>query len=228
MTNAPIAAPTAPTGPGTAAGTDVPTNAATAPGTDAPTGRSAAVHVLATGYTGSTGPGVAATVTLVTDGDLRIVFDPGMVAHPAVLTDALAELGLTPDAVTDVVLSHHHPDNTLNAGLFGRARVHDHKAVYEGHGWTDREAEGYAFSPSLRLIATPGHSAEDITLLVGTPDGVVALAGDLWWRADGPAEDPVAIDRALHRSSRERVLAVADLIVPGHGAPFVPDATTPR
>jgi glyoxylase-like metal-dependent hydrolase (beta-lactamase superfamily II) len=196
--------------------------------TDAPQRRCAAFHLLATGYTTSTGPGVAATVSLIVDGDLRIVFDPGMVAHPDVITDALAERGLSPVDVTDVVLSHHHPDNVINAGLFPAARVHDHKAVYSGHDWTDREAEGFEFTPSVRLIATPGHSREDITLLAGTTEGIVALAGDLWWRANGPADDPVTIDRDLLRASRERVLAVADLIVPGHGAPFTPDPYTPR
>ncbi|MDF2711806.1 MAG: fold hydrolase [Nonomuraea muscovyensis] len=89
--------------------------------TDAPIGRSAAFHVLATGYTTSTGPCVAATVSYVTEGDLRIVVDPGMVASQSVITDALAGLGLTTDDITDVVLSHHHhhPDNILNVGLFG-------------------------------------------------------------------------------------------------------------
>ncbi|MYT22408.1 MBL fold metallo-hydrolase, partial [Streptomyces sp. SID7760] len=69
---------------------------------------------------------------------------------------------------------------------------------------------------------------DDITLLAGTGTGVVAFAGDLWWHADGPAEDPVAPDREMHRASRLRVLAVADLIVPGHGSPFRPDDGTPR
>ncbi|WP_327356605.1 MBL fold metallo-hydrolase [Streptomyces sp. NBC_01304] len=203
-------------------------NTTTAADTDTPRGRSAVHHVLATGYTGSTGPGVAATISLVIDGDARIVFDPGMVSHRSVITDALGELGLKTDDITDVVLSHHHPDNVMNAGLFTSARVHDHKAIYDGHGWTTRDAEGHEFTPSLRLLETPGHSHEDITLLVGTADGLVALVGDLWWRADGPAEDPVTVDRELHRASRERVLGLADVIVPGHGAPFVPDATTPR
>ncbi|MGV9770665.1 MBL fold metallo-hydrolase [Streptosporangium sp. NPDC003464] len=196
--------------------------------TDAPHARTAAVHILATGYTTSTGLGVAATVSYVTEGDLRIVVDPGMVASQSVITDALAGLGLTTDDITDVVLSHHHPDNILNVGLFGQARVHDHKAIYRGHEWMDRHAEGYEFSPSLKLLATPGHGAEDITLLAGTAEGVVACAGDLWWRADGPADDPVTIDRQILRASRERVLAVADLIVPGHGTPFTPTAATPR
>ncbi|MFD7840180.1 MBL fold metallo-hydrolase [Streptomyces sp. NPDC059761] len=196
--------------------------------TDAPLGRSAAYKVLTTGYVGSTGPGVAATVSYVHDAGRHVIFDPGMVASHEDILVPLAELGLGPDDITDVVLSHHHPDNTMNVGLFGRARVHDHKVEYQGDQWTNRDAEGYELTPSLRLIRTPGHSAEDITLLAGTDIGVVAFAGDLWWHAGGPAEDPVAPDREVHRASRVRVLAVADLIVPGHGSPFKADDSTPR
>jgi glyoxylase-like metal-dependent hydrolase (beta-lactamase superfamily II) len=195
---------------------------------DAPEACSANYHVLAIGYTTSTGPGVAATVSYVRDGDRHIVVDPGMIARRQSLAERLADLGTSPDEITDVVLTHHHPDNVLNAGLFDQARIHDHKAIYLNDQWEDRDAEGYVFSPSLRLIATPGHSPEDITLLAGTPDGVVAFAGDLWWRPDGPADDPVAPDRERLRASRERVVAVADVIVPGHGAPFKPDSNTPR
>ncbi|MFB7788158.1 MBL fold metallo-hydrolase [Streptomyces vinaceus] len=196
--------------------------------TDAPLGRSAVYKVLTTGYVGSTGPGVAATVSYVHDAGRHVIFDPGMVASQEDILAPLAQLGLGPDDITDVVLSHHHPDNTVNAGLFGRARVHDHRVEYRGDRWTNRDAEGYELTPSLRLIRTPGHSAEDITLLAGTEAGVVAFAGDLWWHADGPAEDPVAPDREVHRASRVRVLAAADLIVPGHGRPFRADENTPR
>ncbi|MBT2440907.1 MBL fold metallo-hydrolase [Streptomyces sp. ISL-36] len=188
--------------------------------TEKPLGTSARHTVLTTGYTLSTGPGVAATVSYVCDGDRHVIVDPGMVAHRDRILGPLLALGLGPDDITDVVLSHHHPDNTLNVGLFGRARIHDHKAEYRNDQWTDRDAEGHELTPSLRLIRTPGHSAEDITLLAGTADGVVAFAGDLWWRPDGPADDPVAPDRETLRASRLRVLAAADVIVPGHGAPF--------
>lgn len=195
--------------------------------TNAPLGRSAAYTVLTTGYVGSTGPGVAATVSYITDGDRHVIFDPGMVASRDRILAPLEELGLGPDDITDVVLSHHHPDNTVNVGLFGQATVHDHKVEYLGDQWRNRDAEGYELTPSLRLIRTPGHSTEDITLLAGTDSGVVAFAGDLWWHANGPADDPVAPDRAVLRDSRIRVTEAADLIVPGHGAPFRPDATTP-
>jgi hypothetical protein len=60
-----------------------------------------------------------------------------------------------------------------------------------------------------------------------TSAGSVAFT-HLWWSASGPAEDPLASDApALHRN-RARVLEIAGLIVPGHGAPFKPSAETPR
>ncbi|MDK9498035.1 MBL fold metallo-hydrolase [Streptomyces katrae] len=195
--------------------------------TNAPLGATARFRILTTGYTLSTGPGVAATVSYVRDGDRHVIVDPGMVAGRDRILGPLAEMGLGPDDITDVVLSHHHPDNTMNVGLFGHARVHDHKAIYENDQWTDRDAEGHELGPSLRLIRTPGHSREDITLLAGTDEGVVAFVGDLWWRPNGPVDDPVAPDHGVLRASRERVLAAADVIVPGHGPAFPADDTAP-
>jgi glyoxylase-like metal-dependent hydrolase (beta-lactamase superfamily II) len=125
------------------------------------------------------------------------------------------------------VFSHHHPDHTLNAALFPNARFHDHWAIYKGDTWESREAEGFHLSPSIRLIATPGHTPQDITTLVGTNEGVIAFT-HLWWFEEGPADDPLADDLVALHANRIRVLQVARLIVPGHGAPFIPDETTPR
>ena len=82
-------------------------------------------------------------------------------------------------------------------------------------------------APSIRLLATPGHTPQDLTVLVGTPDEVVALT-HLWWTADGPDDDPYAPDRDLLREQRSRVLALADRVVPGHGPAFVPGDGTAR
>ena len=167
------------------------------------------------------------TCTLVRDADRVIVVDPGMVERQADLLDPLAALGLPPSAVTDVVLSHHHPDHCLNAGLFPEARVHDHWATYRGDEWDSVDAEGRELTAAVRLIRVPGHTPEDIALLAGTPDGIVALT-HLWWTAEGPADDPYAPDRDQLRRSRERVLGIAGRIVPGHGPPFAPSGDTPR
>src|SRR5712691_11865931 len=190
---------------------------------DRPGTSSAEVHILFNGYanesTTSTVDRVASTVGFVRDGDVRVIIDPGMVPDPTALLEPLAALGESPATITDVIFSHHHPDHTLNAALFPRARFHDYWAIYQGDSWEDRPAEGYELSPSIRLIATPGHTPQDITTLVGTRDGVVAFT-HLWWSAGGPAEDPLASDLAALHQNRERVLQVATLIVPGHGACF--------
>ena len=192
---------------------------------DRPEAAAAAVDVLVHGRAGA--DGVASTVSLVRDGAAVIVIDPGMVRDRWEILDALSSSGVDPTAVTDVVLTHHHPDHTVNIALFPEARVHDHWAIYKGDNWESREAEGFYLSPSIRLIATPGHTPQDITTLVGTNEGVIAFT-HLWWFAEGPADDPLADDLAALHANRIRVLRVARLIVPGHGAPFIPDETTPR
>ncbi len=183
----------------------------------------AELHVLFEGYVGGR---VASTVVLVLEGDSRIVVDPGMVPGQRAILDPLARHGVDPGEVTDVVFSHHHPDHTLNAGLFPRARFHDHWAVYQDDRWDSRPAEGALLSPSVRLIETPGHSPQDITTLVGTSEGIVACT-HLWWSSGGPADDPYAPDRELLRAGRQRVLGIASLIVPGHGPAFKPEPSTP-
>ena len=149
-----------------------------------------------------------------------------MVPSDAAILDPLEALGVRASDVSDVVLSHHHPDHTMRTGLFPNARVHDHWAWYRGDEWVDRPCEGFEVSPSVRLLHTPGHTAECLTTLVGTREGVTALT-HLWWSERGPAEDPYATDVASLHAGRARIREVADLVVPGHGAPFPPGPATP-
>jgi glyoxylase-like metal-dependent hydrolase (beta-lactamase superfamily II) len=187
--------------------------------------RTARLDVLFTGYADS--PRVAGTVSLIRDGDRLIVVDPGMVPSRSAILDPLEELGLSPEDVTDIVLSHHHPDHTVNIALFGEIPVHDFQAVYTRDHWDSRPADGFQITRAVRLLATPGHTPQDLSVLVGTPEEIVALT-HLWWRADGPAEDPYAPDQAVLRVQRQRVLALASRVVPGHGPAFTPSSHTPR
>ncbi|MDQ3899560.1 MAG: MBL fold metallo-hydrolase [Actinomycetota bacterium] len=191
--------------------------------TDRPRAGTAYAQVLHVGY-GSNG--VASTTGFIRDADLLVVTDPGMVSDRRVILEPLREVGVEPGEVTDVIFSHHHPDHTLNAALFPNARFHDHWAIYKGDQWQWRDAEGFELSPAVRLIRTPGHTAEDITVLAGTPDGVYAYTHV--WNDAQSAGDRHAEDMSALHLSRLRVLAAADVVVPGHGALFVPDESTPR
>jgi len=184
---------------------------------------SAQLHVL---QVGSGRPGVRSTVTLVIDGEQRIVIDPGMAPSQTAISDPLLALGVGPAEVTDVIISHHHPDHTINVGMFPNARVQDHWATYQFDIWDSRPAEGFLVSPAVQLWETPGHTPQDITTLVRTDGGLVACT-HLWFYQSGPPEDPYATDSEALHAGRKRVLAVADLIVPGHGPAFAPDSSTP-
>jgi glyoxylase-like metal-dependent hydrolase (beta-lactamase superfamily II) len=182
------------------------------------------VHVLTSGYVGRR---TASTVSLIVSSGGLVVVDPGMVSSRAAILDPIAELGHDPGDVTDVVISHHHPDHTINIALFPRARVHDHWATYENDLWTSRPAEGFEVVEGVTLWETPGHTPQDITTIVEESGGLTALT-HLWWFKAGPDEDPFATDPVALSDGRHRVLEVASTIIPGHGEPFSPDGETPR
>lgn len=176
------------------------------------------VDLLHGGY--SEGERTASSIVLVRDGDARIVCDPGMVASRALILDPLAALGVPPDSITHVWLSHHHPDHTLNVALFPNAEVVDFWARYVNDLWLDHAGDGYRLSPRATMWLTPGHTNEDAALIVEADDAVYAMT-HAWWgpgltpEVDDYADDPDALAR-----SRQRILAVADIIVPGHAGPF--------
>jgi glyoxylase-like metal-dependent hydrolase (beta-lactamase superfamily II) len=177
------------------------------------------VDVLHPGYIREGGH-VGSSVTLIRDGDAVIVADPGMVASRAAILDPLAALGVAPEAVSHVFLSHHHPDHTTNIALFPNAEVVDFWARYVNDLWLDHDGDGLHLGPNTELWLTPGHTEEDASLIVRASDGVYALT-HCWWRGDRtPEVDPVAWDQAALVASRERLLAVADIVIPGHGEPF--------
>lgn len=122
--------------------------------------------------------------------------------------------------MTHVFLTHHHPDHTINVALFPNAEVVDFWARYRGDEWLDHEGDGYQLSPNCRVWLTPGHTAEDATLIVRADDAVYAIT-HLWWRGDrSPEMDPLADDQPELERNRARVLEAADIVVPGHGQPF--------
>ncbi|MEX2184495.1 MAG: MBL fold metallo-hydrolase [Chloroflexota bacterium] len=175
------------------------------------------VHLLHAGYAAHR---VGSSVSLVQDGDARIVVDPGMVARRDLILDPLRGLGVAPEAVTHVFLSHHHPDHTVNIALFPNAEVVDFWARYIDDQWLDHDGDGYRLAPRSQLWLTPGHTAEDASLIVEADDAVYAMT-HLWWRGDrSPAIDPLGDDQSAIEAGRARVLATADIVIPGHGEAF--------
>lgn len=176
------------------------------------------VHLLSAGYADER---VASSVTFVRDGEALIVVDPGMVAERRLILEPLAGLGVAPEAVTHVFLSHHHPDHTVNVALFPNAEVVDFWARYRGDEWLDHDGDGHRLAPRSALWLTPGHTEEDASLVVQADDAVYAMT-HAWWRGDRtPEVDPLAWDQGRLEASRQRLLEGGiDIVIPGHGEPF--------
>jgi glyoxylase-like metal-dependent hydrolase (beta-lactamase superfamily II) len=185
------------------------------------------VDILVEGSLTSTSGGVASSCTLIRDGDRVIVVDPGMAESARSILDPLAALGVGVEDVTEVVLGHHHPDHTIHAGHFPNAAIHDHWAIYRGTDWEDSECEGRVLAPSVILARTPGHTAEDLAVVVGTPDGIVVCSHS-FFNAQTTVEDETPDDADALHASRMAILEVASRIIPGHGPAFTPTAETAR
>jgi len=181
------------------------------------------VHLIHPGYVREASPEgshVGSSVTFIRDGDALIVADPGLVANRGLILDPLVALGVAPEAVTHVFLSHHHPDHTVNIALFPNAEIVDFWARYRDDLWLDHGGDGWRMTPGTQLWLTPGHSEEDASLIVEADDGVYALT-HLWWFPDRTPEiDPYAPDQSVLDFQRERVLEAADIVIPGHGEAF--------
>ena len=185
----------------------------------------ARLDILVEGYVRS--PHVAGTVSLIRDADRIVIVDPGMVADRELILRPLRELGVRPEDVTDVVVSHHHLDHTVNIALFPPVPVHDFQSVIEGDMFTRRAAEGVHLIARASGCSPPPGTRRRTSRRWSAPRTIVALT-HLWWTADGPADDPYSSDREELREQRERVLELATLIVPRPRAPFRPAASTPR
>jgi len=178
----------------------------------------ARVEILTVGYADT--PSVAGTIGLVRDGDRMIVVDPGMVRDRSMILDPIDRLGLTPDDVTHVFVSHHHLDHTVNIALFRQAEIVDFRTHRRHDQVQQHSGEGYQLAPNTTIWLTPGHSPQDASLIVDTAEGRQAFT-HLWWRADRtPEVDPYSIDPDALTRNRQRVLDGVDIVIPGHGEPF--------
>jgi glyoxylase-like metal-dependent hydrolase (beta-lactamase superfamily II) len=190
----------------------------------------AEVKVLIEGYARQlkTGWVASSTTCLITTGNKRIITDPG--CNRKRLLAALAKEKLTTDDMHHVFLSHCHPDHVLLAGLFEKATF----ITFDSHLQYKKdlllEFGKNVLGKDIEIIDTPGHVLEHLSLLVTTPRGKVAIAGDvIWWKEGEKQEFSLHQKDHSHAKgmnmkdlvqSRKKLIDAADFIIPGHGKMF--------
>lgn len=136
--------------------------------------------------------GIADAVAAMPSG--LVPADPKAVTwrRPKTLAAQLEQLGLKPDDVKAMAVSHTHPDHTGNVELFPQAMLYVQKAEYDWPGANneprfkpshpvellagDKDVFG---DGSVTILSTPGHTPGHQSLLVKLPKtGAVVLSGD--------------------------------------------------
>ena len=137
--------------------------------------------------------GIADAVAAMPNG--LVPADPKAVTwrRPKTLAAQLEQLGLKPDDVKAMAVSHTHPDHSGNVELFPQAMLYVQKAEYDWPGANneprfkpshpveqltgDKDVFG---DGSVTILSTPGHTPGHQSLLVKLPKtGAVILSGDV-------------------------------------------------
>jgi glyoxylase-like metal-dependent hydrolase (beta-lactamase superfamily II) len=157
------------------------------------------------------------TITLVRDKNIVMVVDPGVLENQEVLVNKLKKEDLTVNDVNIVCITHSHIDHYRNIGMFPRAKTLEYYGLWDGGSVEDWKEQ---FTDDIRIIKTPGHNYDGISLLVKTGKGFIAIVGDIFWKENSPVDDPYASDKKKLKESRKKILELADYIIPGHGKMF--------
>ena len=211
-----------------------------------------ALDILVQGYPGKSvchgGLGWSTIVLLRGNGHVALI-DVGTFSHRANLIAGLARHGLTPEEVTDVVLTHSHHDHAINWVLFPRAKIwigggELDWAVDEPWGRTPvpelyvrelagspqlcRVHDGQEVLPGMIAHAAPGHTPGHMIFVLAGRERDVIFTGDaaknrveLLTRAADMTYDPAVTASSIARMWEMWARRPGTLLVPGHDLPMV-------
>ena len=163
------------------------------------------------------------TSTLIRSGDRLIVVDTSSKYLRPALKNSFRELGVFMKDVDTVILTHSHSDHTENLDLFPNAKVYLHAGGEEVPFKHETVTEDIEIAEGVKLVHTPGHTPDSMSVFVKA-DRNYAVAGDAV-----PLEDNIRkkvpprlnYDPDLAMQSIKSIVRFADVIVPGHGFPFM-------
>jgi glyoxylase-like metal-dependent hydrolase (beta-lactamase superfamily II) len=187
------------------------------------------------------------SVTLIINGRHKIVVDSGLLGEEEPIMRALAELGIKPEEIDCIVNTHSHSDHCGNNHLFFRAKILAAKEgdvivpgvwvlATPGHSMDSISVAVETKAVALQMKANEAelekvtqadteleNEAETETKLKSNDSVVIIIAGDALPTLGNLQKNvPPAshVDRDLATASMLRIIALADVVIPGHDFPF--------
>jgi glyoxylase-like metal-dependent hydrolase (beta-lactamase superfamily II) len=180
---------------------------------------------------------VAFPNTLLVRGERDYLVDPGLIMQGAPVIGAMTELGVDPNEVKDVILTHLHFDHAEGLAGWPMRKTYVHRieteapyaqlvsGVMEMANLEVLDGDEGEIEPGLRWMLTPGHCDGLISLLVDTDDGLVVIASDCvgplpeyFEQMDLPEDFGPEREELLKQWKRIRDLDPT-VVIPGHNPP---------
>lgn len=188
------------------------------------------VHVLYNGYSKSNENGMEAncTCTLI-KGKFNVIVDTMTAWDGDLILEGLKKYGVKPEDVQYVISTHGHSDHLGNNHLFLNAiHIVGHCISKKNQYFDEPFSTGGNYvidKEDLLVIPTPGHTLSDVSVLVKTEQGIVAITGDLFEKEEDIGNEYIWLSAgsespALQRYHRQYIIRHASYIIPGHGPLF--------
>ena len=163
------------------------------------------------------------TSTLIRADDVNIVVDTSSKFMLPSLKISLKQIGILPKDVSIIVLTHAHHDHCENNDLFKKAKIYVRaEEGFEGknvvHVSKDTE-----IADGVKVVHTPGHTRGSMSVFAEA-DRRYAITGDAVPLEDNVikmAPPGINFDHVTAMESIKSIIGYADVIVPGHGPPFL-------
>lgn len=212
-------------------------------------------HPLINGFPGksaSHGGFGWSSVWLLDDGERRVLLDAGQPSYIPLIRDSLGELGLTPDDITDVLLTHLHWDHVANFTMFQAATtwvsdaelswaaglpagtpfipdLHVAELARRTSG-VERLQPGGEVIPGIHVLDAAGHTPHHVAFLIERAEQPLLFAGDsvknvreLKSASADSTLDAAASTRTIE-ALRATVRDVDGVLIPGHDVGLTYDA----
>jgi len=196
------------------------------------------------------------TVALLRGHGRIVLLDTGSMGMRRVLIQRLASYGVSPQQVTDVLLTHSHHDHSINWTLFSKARIVIGEIelgwslqqpwgetsvpelyMSELRSWPTLQvvADGEEILPEITVHLAPGHTPGSLVYKLRGAQNDVVFTGDaaknraeLVSRSTDMTYDPAVSAESIRMIWELWKQRPGTIVVPGHDIPVVQEDGTAR